>query len=196
MNSWVSPSVCQSNSQPVTQSGWEAGKWHIVQVEYINTWYNYLTCKSKYVNNKQAISSSPPWRSLEICSAGFKLCGESIKWGIKLYILGKRSTLWWSKNNLEEFWKLLEIDLSLVLVFFAASTSVSCAFSEISSWDLAEFWNSASRNLSRKDCIFLITSTSTWLVSIDCCKPKMKDNNKHTLMIKQTNVYLKTLDCK
>ena len=131
--------------------------------------------------------SSPPWRSLEMCSAGFKLCGESIRWGIKLYILGKRNKLWLSKNILEEFWNLLGIGLFLVLEFFAASISVSCAFSEISSCDLAEFWNSASRNLSLKDCIFLISSTSTWLISIGCCKPKIKENNK-VRHLKQTNI--------
>lgn len=51
----------------------------------------------------------------------------------------------------------------LVLFVFSATIADNFVFNKISSCDLAELWNSASRNLSLRDSILVIKSTSTWL---------------------------------
>ena len=62
----------------------------------------------------------------------------------------------------------------LVLFVFSATITDNFVFNKISSCDLAELWNSASRNLSLRDSILVIRSTSTWLGGKLFGKSKMK----------------------
>ena len=62
----------------------------------------------------------------------------------------------------------------LVLFVFSATIADNFVFNKISSCDLAELWNSASRNLSLRDSILVIRSTSTWLGGKLFGKSKMK----------------------